>query len=127
MGAPTLVTSDIEKGEQALRALDSSGVRVQAAMWFLQTEAAEWRLRLRMPVVDREGPAFSYKRVQDVLRKANIDLPVWSIQVVGSSDDLTSSIRSFIRTEKDAIKGIRVSHSSVANNYIEDAYIYRSS
>jgi len=65
---------------------------------------------------------------QRALHKASIDIPVWMIQVVGSSDELTSRLRAIVRTPSTAISGIRFSNNSIGNNnYVEDAYIYRSS
>src|SRR4051794_17271894 len=101
MGPRALVDTDIEKGKEVLTALDKSGMTVRSALWL--SEQGEWRLRLRMPLVDQEGTRHGYQRVQRALHKASVDMPVWMIQLVGSSDELTSRLRAIVRTPSKAI------------------------
>src|SRR5262245_25684799 len=126
MGASTLVDVDIDRGRRALKALDDAGLKVRSALWLFAPAASDWRLRLTMPLVDQEGTRAVYERVRQVLATEHVDIPVWSIQVVGTRDPVTKGIRKAIRTRPTEISGIRMRNNVVDDQYIEDAYIYRS-
>jgi hypothetical protein len=127
MASETLVSTDIEKGRQVVRALDQRGVEVRSAFWYYLPDSGDWRLILALPLVDREGQRVGYERVQQTLvHEKQTGLPLSRISVVGSADLLPRAIASAITTPPKALADIRFTHNVVDNVLIEDAYIYRS-
>lgn len=123
MATITLVKEDIERGREALRALDEAGIRPRAAFWRYWPESSDWRFVVALPTFDREGPKRAYEQVQRVLQKGRVDLPLWRISVLSTDDPLAIwATHQAHRAGED----VRSSSSVADNDFIEDAYIYRS-
>ena len=129
MGATTLVSPDIQKGEAVVRALDEAGLEVRAASWLRLAEAPDWRLVLAMPLVDKEGPRAGYGAIRKTLARppGRVEVPLGMISVIGLKDPLYRLLRRLVKTARKAIADIRVSDNIVDGVLVQDAYIYRSS
>ena len=115
----------IEFGRRVIEQLDSDGIRIDAAFWFLLSEQETWKLMLSGPELTAKGPHAAYKAVQESL--SNIPEPTVTLDAVAilkSDSPLIGLLRAGIRTGP-GISGIRFSKNVVAGNLIEDAYIYR--
>ena len=69
MVASILTDKLIEAGKELLDQLDSSGIRVSAALWYLFTDSETWKLMLSFPNIEKEGPKSAYSKVQKALLK----------------------------------------------------------
>jgi hypothetical protein len=124
--APTVLGEDaIEKGRTVVRALDDDGVKVAAAFWLRDAETQDFHLVLALPKVKHEGPEATDAAIREALERRNIDFRSCHIDVVSTTDETVTVLRSAVRTPPDTIEGIRLSHN-VANKLIADAYVYRS-
>jgi hypothetical protein len=121
-----LLTPDIDIGKSVVEALDAENADLRSALWLYFSDAAEWRLMLSLPVVDRHGPEAGYRLVQRALQNHHVSLPLRRITVVGTEEPLPSRLRRLIRTPALGTSGINVSSTSVDGLMIEGAHIYRS-
>ena len=122
MDTTALVDIDIALGKRVTEELDASGIPVKASLWFYTPEASEWRLIVATPLVDQEGPHKTYALIQKALR--TIDFPLRKISAVSPGDPLIKLLRVALRTGP-GIAGVRFTHNTINNVFIEDAYIYR--
>ena len=126
MDKTTLVEKYIDDGKVLLEAIDKEEHKIDAALWFFNSEHERWRLVIASPYVKKEGPKKMYQHIQKILKKLNkkVDISLEDIQVMKPNEKLINSIRSVIRTGP-GIKNIRFSNNVINNELIEDAYIYR--
>jgi hypothetical protein len=114
----------IESGRQVVAQLDSDGIKVAAAFWFLLAEKDSWKLMLLLPELITQGPRAAYRAVQKSLsRITGPTLTLDATVVLEPDSPLILQLRSGIRGS--GISGLRFSKNVVAGNLIEDAYIYR--
>lgn len=126
MATAELVTDLKESGRQLTQALDHAGVAVPSSFWYYDSEAAEWRLFLAMPMVDEQGPSKAYDAIQTALKENSIrNLFLRQISVESPKNELVTLVRKALSTGP-GIYSIRFSHNVVNNVLIEDASIYRS-
>lgn len=123
-----LVTEDIANGERAVKALDEEQAGVRSAFWFYDRDAAEYRLVLALPVVDREGPEPGYKLVQRAFIKQRVPLPLRRVVVIGVNEPLPKIVHRALGDIRDSGTTIRarLGRQVVDGLTIEDTYVYRS-
>lgn len=126
MDSTTLVGPDVEAGKLITKALDDSAIPLNAALWFYDEDASEWRLILATSAVDAVGPQKTYGMIQKVMKKLGdqIDLPLRKISAVSPTAPLIRLLRSAVKTGH-GISGIRFTHNTINGVFVEDAYIYR--
>ncbi len=122
MDKAALVEKDIEFGRKVTEDLDRSNIPVTGSLWFYNPEASEWRLIVATPFVDERGPKAAYVAIQRALKA--IDLPLRNVSVISPNDRLIRLLRTVVRTGRK-ISGIRFTHNTINNVFIEDVYIYR--
>jgi len=117
----------IEGGKELVRHLDRAKINVTSAFWLFVSESNTWKLLIASPEVNRTGPRKLYGKIVDILSVIPTQhrLALSHIQVVQNNDPLVSSLRSGIKTGK-SISGVSVSGSTFVSQYIDDAFIYRS-
>ncbi len=125
MAPTTLVNEDIERGRAAVEALDEAGVRPRAAFWRYTPESSDWRLVIALPTVNREGPRSGYEQVQRILKRKQVELPVWRITLLSTDDPLSMWAAQRAR-QMGHEPGVRSSSNVVDDTLVEDTYIYRS-
>jgi hypothetical protein len=126
--APTaLVDGDrIKLGQGVLAALDGAGIKIRTAFWGRLVESGEWRLFLIMPSVDNEGPRAVYSRIQRVIGKSHVSLPISRITVVGPHDPVAREVRdSLLPAEYGSTSALPM--KNISGDLIEQAFVYRSS
>jgi hypothetical protein len=124
-----LVTEDIADGERAVKALDDEQAGVRSAFWLYDRDAAEYRLILALPTVDREGPETGYKLVQRAFVKHRIPLPLRRVVVVGVNEPLPRGVHRAVGSISDAgaeSMRARLGRRVINGITIDDAYVYRS-
>jgi hypothetical protein len=119
-----LVAKDIESGRRLTDALQQSSIPLSASMWFYDPNAAEWWLMIASPMVDTSGSRATYTAIQKVLRGLDppTDLVFRKISVVSPTEPLIRLLRVAIRSTGSG--GVRFTHNTINNHFIEDAYVY---
>lgn len=125
-----LVTDDIANGEKAVKALDEEHVDVRSAFWFYDRDAAEYRLILAFPAVDREGPTSGYKLVQRAFLKHHVPVPLRRVVVMGVNESLPKGVHRAVGSVPADAGGesirARLGRRVIDGLTIDDAYVYRS-
>lgn len=124
-----LVTDDIANGDRAVKALDEEQADVRSAFWLYDRDAAEYRLILALPAVDREGPETGYKLVQRAFMKHDVPLLLRRVVVVGVNERLPNGVHRALGSIRDAggtTMRARLGRRVIDGLSIEDAYVYRS-
>jgi hypothetical protein len=125
------VTRDmIEAGERLTRLLDETGWSVPAALWyrFNRNDVERWQLTFASHTVAEEGPRASYGRMQDILRRGNMEEPVPSltdVTLLKLSDPIIQGLAEVVTTEPRAIEGHWRPSAAVGSTMLGDAYVYR--
>lgn len=135
MAKSVLVTGEftevMEKaGAALLRRLDTGQADVRSAFWFYFPDVKAWKLVVASKKVDSEGPREFYKRIVKANKAAAKDEYVLSLNDIGVtnlSNPIVMLIGIAVGTPRGAVGGIRFSRNTINGNFIEDAYIYRSS
>jgi hypothetical protein len=112
-----LVGPDIPAGRRLLEALDSKGLQIEAAFWWLD---GSWWLVFGTRRVREQGPRKTYAEIRDVIQ-SSADYPpdfFQRIQVYSPSED-TASDDQPVPLERFVIG------ESVRSGYAEGAYFYR--
>ncbi len=117
----------VEGGRELVQHLDRAKIKVTSALWFFISESNTWKLLIASPEVNRTGPRKLYEKIVDVLSEipAQRRLTLSHIQVVQNNDPIVSSLRSGIKTGKN-LSGVGVYGSTYVSQYIDAAFIYRS-
>ena len=123
MASQVLVDEDIKRGRDALEALDNAGEKPKAAFWRYRPESLDWRFVVALPSFRHEGPLRTYERVQRILKRRKIELPIWRITVLSTDDPQARWAKGRVQ---EAQADVRSSTNVVDDTVIEDAYIYRS-
>ncbi len=131
MAKDSLVEPEIKAGEELLKAVDETGLRVRTAFWYYLPGAEQWRLILASPLVDEGGPSAAYAEVQRALQKLNASvreaLRLSEISVVSPASELPRLISSAFQTSPQSSSPIRFRANTIDGVYIDDAIVYRSS
>lgn len=117
----------IAGGVALLRNLDDANLDVSAAFWFYDPDSTGWRLRIAPSAVDTVGWRESYRQIQQALREldpATTDISLFDIVVMSTSDPLIVLLNSHLDTGK-AIRSVRITHTGIRGQYVEDALVYR--
>jgi hypothetical protein len=122
-----LVSSLIEAGRRLVEELDKQNARVGSAFWNYDPDVGEWRLMLSMPMVERQGVSAAYDHIGRAMTAAGIrNLYLRQIAPVSPHERVVTAVSRMIRTRPEAIGAIRLSRNLVGEEWIEDAYVYRS-
>jgi hypothetical protein len=125
MVTAALVDNLIEDGKLLVQALDETGIDVQAALWFYDSDSEDWRLLIASHTLQAQGPLGAYATIQTALDAIpHQSLALSGVRVISPDDPLIKALRMAIRTGP-GIAGIRFSRNVIDHVFIEDAYIYR--
>ncbi len=127
MATEQLTDRMIEAGASLTAKLDSSGLPVVAALWFLLPEVNEWRLFFASPEVSTQGPRSVYQKIQTAIDELGSDegIPLSMIGVLDADADLVRLMKAAVRTGS-GIAQIRFSKNVINGHFIDDALIYRA-
>jgi len=126
MVANTLTEQLINGGKNLIEELDTSGIKVDGALWFFFPEEGFWKLLLSLPNIERDGPKSSYSKVQKALSKLKEkdSLSLDDISISKPKAPLMNLLKIAVRTGP-GINGLRFSNNVINGQLISDAYIYR--
>jgi hypothetical protein len=123
VGQTTLVESQIDDGLNLIEQLARDGFEVSAAGWVKQYEA-DWFLYIVSPVVDADGIAKAYRRVQTALR--GMPEPFWvdpfDVKLIGPGDRLARAMVD-VQSRYPGKTPIRTG-GRLGDSFIEEAYLY---
>ena len=129
MATSELVKELVDAGFLLVKTLDQQGVKVGTAFWVYEEEkTGEWRLVLSMPLVDEKGSAAAQDSIAGALKTAGIK-HLYLRQIVATSprDPLVSAITRDVHARAKAAKeGVRLTRSTIGNQWIDEVYVYRS-
>ncbi len=126
MDSTLLVEKYINQGKIFIRNLDANNIKVDAALWFYDSDSKTWKLIIATPKYDQEGALKVYQQIENYLpHEGENHISLQDISVVSPHDYLISILRSAIKTPVDAIADIKFNDNTINNKYIEGAYIYR--
>jgi hypothetical protein len=125
MGAESLVSFDIENGNNVISALDKAGREPDVALWAKLSDYEDWRLVLASEYLDQISEITGYSQILDALDKAGI--PVHrqpSIFMRPMKSPMIEELRRLFGSTKD-VYGMRLGGQTFGDRYIEDAFVYR--
>jgi hypothetical protein len=112
-------------GAELLKALDKRDLQVNAALWRLDEDSREWRLLIASPRVEKPGPTWFLKHIQDALKKAGSGLRLRDIEVHSPRDPEIALFRGVLSTGGKGAQVVRFARNIIKGTFVEDAYIYR--
>ena len=127
MGQALLVSVDIPKGSEILRALDEAGLKVKVAAWMVLPEYEDWRIILASRIFDEVGPRKMYGLVHDALDRAEFPVELRPPFVILPMTDPTIRELRRIFGKAKSVEGIRLGGQMIGGRFIEDGYAYRIS
>jgi len=151
MATATLVNTDLDLGRKILIVLAQERIPVSVAFWAFLSQSDEWGLYIATVLVDLEGPKVAYDRILGALRNAGIDAqPLWnriflrspkdpvlqlleketeipngSIQIMESQNIPHGRPSTYYITYTPyPTETLRVLNETIADRFVEDAYVY---
>jgi hypothetical protein len=124
----TLVGPKIAAGAGLLQVLDAELGDVFAAFWYRDPEADEWRLVIGSDLVDRVGPTAANRRLLEILKEHDTGLSPLEIDMVGRHHPRMAILRA-LRTQQMPLRvqePIHIYRMLVGDQYVDDAYVYRT-
>jgi hypothetical protein len=127
MDKTALVEPYIEDGRRLIDALERAEFPISAALWYYFPESDDWRLVVASSLVDRLGPLQAYNQVQKVLATLPPDfsLSLKEISVVSPKRPLIQTLKGVVHVGPNE-HGRRLRQSTIDGQFVEDAYIYRT-
>jgi len=125
VGTATLVSYDIENGQQVIDALDQAGKAPNVALWAKLPDYENWRLVLASDRLDQSSPFSGYSEINEVIDKAGIPIhreP--SILLRPMDNPLIQDLRRVFASTADTY-GMRIGGQMFGDKYLEDAFVYR--
>ena len=123
MDQATLVSPDIEIGQDAVAALDAAGIKTVVALLAVLPEYGDWRLLLAAPSLDQENLLKAQQQVHAVLRGDFVyRLPI--IMILPTKDPFIRELRKRFEKVK-SVSGMRLGGQRIGNRFVDSAYVYR--
>jgi|ERR1017187_10130635 hypothetical protein len=127
MDKATLVSIDLERGEEVLKILDEAGLRIMVAVWLVSPDHDDWRLVLGSRQFDGAGVRHAYGLVNRALDKAGYPIEkIPTLWILPMNDPFIRDIRKRYGKAKN-VEGMRLRLQTIGNWFIEDGYAYRIS
>jgi hypothetical protein len=128
MDTTVLVDRDIENGQKAIDALNSSGLPVSAAIWLYYPEAHEWRFRVSLASHEHTGPLEVMRLIRVCLLEKLGQSFVTSfsdISIISARDELLKTLRDYNRKYPNLLSNQRLTGNALNGKFIDDIYIYQ--
>ena len=125
MDKAALVTIDLAKGTEWLKALDNSDLGISVALWVYLPEYEDWRFALSSRRLDAVQPSKAYGLVHDAFERAGIPLRKRpSFLILLMKDPFIRDLRRVFGKAK-SVEGMRLGGQMIGDRFIEDALVYR--
>ena len=125
MGTATLVSYDIENGQQVIDALDQAGRAPNVALWAKLPDYENWRLILASDRLDQSSPFSGYSEINEAIDKAGIPVHRQPTILLRPMDNpFIQELRRIFSAAGDT-RGMRLGGQRFGDKYLEDAFVYR--
>ena len=125
MGTATLVSYDIENGQQVIDALDQAGRAPNVALWAKLPDYENWRLILASDRLDQSSPVSGYSEINQAIDKAGIPIHRQPTIFLRPMDNpFIQELRRLFAATADT-RGMRLGGQRFGDKYLEDAFVYR--
>ena len=125
MGTATLVSYDIENGQQVIDALDEAGKAPNVALWAKLPDYENWRLVLASDRLDQSSPFSGYSEINQAIDKAGIPIHRQPTIFLRPMDNpFIQELRRLFAATADT-RGMRLGGQRFGDKYLEDAFVYR--
>ena len=125
MGAATLVTFDIENGENVVDALDKAGKAPNVALWAKLPDYEDWRLIIASSHLDQTSQFNGYSEINEAIRNAGIPMHrLPTIFMRPMDNPMIQALRNAYASMDDN-HGMRLGGQMFGDKYLEDAVVYR--
>jgi hypothetical protein len=125
MDKAALVTIDLAKGTEWLKALDDSDLGISVALWVYLTEYENWRFALSSRRLDSLQPSKAYGAVHVAFEQAGIPLrQTPSLLILPMKDTFIRELRRVFGKTK-SVEGMRLGGQLFGDRFIEDGIAYR--
>ena len=107
MAEETLVESLVTDSIELIKRLDKQGDNPTNALWYLYSDAEEWRLLIAGPAFDKllpkdEGQA--YQRIAKAIGSAKLDtLTIADVKLIRTDDTVLKATRFVLKTPQSAV------------------------
>lgn len=121
MDNETLVSDQTDAGSELLARLKSAGIAVTVAFWAFATEDQRWYFYIASPVVDDEGLAMAYRKVNIELgRLRSPGLQRNELRLISNTDPIAQEALEYADDQFATTYGGRTLGSLI----VDGAYIY---
>jgi hypothetical protein len=125
MDKAALVSVDIERGLEIMRALDAANLKVNVVAWFQLPEYVDPRLVLASRTFDSVELGEDYGLVHKALKAAGFPVEhTPALLILPMKDPLIRDLRRIFRKAKSVL-GMRLGGQTIGDRFIEDGYVYR--
>ncbi len=120
----TLVDRRINDGQKLILQLSQDGFDFMAVFWLRPVDDNWWHLYIASKLVDDQGPAVAYRKVQVSLQKLpGTSISLSDVKLIEATDSLTHDILK-IRKRYTGATPIRFGGAQLGGMLIEEALIY---
>jgi hypothetical protein len=120
----TLVDRRIDDGQKFVLQLAHDGFDFTAVFWLRPVDDNWWHLYVASKLVDDQGPAVAYRKLQTSLRQLpGTTISLSDIKLIGATDPLTHDILK-IRKRYSGAAPIRFGGAQLGGMLVEEALIY---
>ena len=126
MAKATLLSPDLELGDEVLGMLDAAKFPVTAALWALsEDELGGWQFVIGTPLYEKLGTRATYGKLIAAVRVNDPTSMLFDdVRLMGNREPFIRELRRlFGKTE--SVKGMRLGGQSIGGIHIEDALVYR--
>ena len=121
MDNETLVNDQTDAGSELLARLKSAGIAVTVAFWAYATEDQRWYFYIASPVVDDEGLAMAYRKVNIELGRLRTPwLQRNELRLISNTDPIAQEALEYADDQFATTYGGR----KLGNLIVDGAYIY---
>ncbi len=121
MDNETLVNDQTDAGSELLARLKSAGIAVTVAFWAYATENQRWYFYIASPVVDDEGLAMAYRKVNIELGRLRTPwLQRNELRLISNTDPIAQEALEYADDQFATTYGGR----KLGNLIVDGAYIY---
>ncbi len=125
MAPETLVSFDIENGQEVIDALDRDGKAPNVALWAKLPDYESWRLVIASDKLAEDSSTAGYEEMNLSIRKAGISYRKRpSIYLRPMDNPFIKALRKTFAATNDNY-GMRLGGQMFGDKYLEDAFVYR--
>jgi len=125
MGTASLVSFDIDNGNEVIKALDADGKAPNVALWAKLPDYEDWRLVIASDRLNQLSQISANREIVAAINRAGISphrQPTISMRPM--DNPMIQALRSTFASTSDTF-GMRLGGQMFGDRYLEDAFVYR--